>query len=133
MKRSKSVVGIAVAVSALVLIVAGTMAYRSTGELASNSEAVVRGKELELSLERLLSTLRDAETGQRGYLLSGSEEYLAPYDEALRALESRFTTVEARAQAREIPAAEMQMLRSLVSRKLAELAKTIELSRDGRR
>jgi len=36
-----------------------------------------------LSLERLSSTLIDAETGQRGYLLTGEERYLEPYHQAL--------------------------------------------------
>ena len=35
-------------------------------------------------LELLQSKLEDAETGQRGYLLTGSEEYLEPYRDALR-------------------------------------------------
>ena len=133
MKKTKSVVGIAVGVSSLVLVVAGVIAYRATGQLATTSDAVVQAKELELSLERLLSTIRDAETGQRGYLLSGSEEYLEPYEAALAELEGRLTTVEARAEAREIPREELVMLRSLVSRKLAELSRTVALAREGRR
>src|SRR5258708_32153495 len=35
-------------------------------------------------IELLLSKLEDAETGQRAYLLTGSEEYLEPYLNALR-------------------------------------------------
>jgi CHASE3 domain sensor protein len=133
MKKTKSVVGIAVGVSSLVLVVAGVIAYRATAQLANTSEAVVRAKELELSLERLLSTIRDAETGQRGYLLTGREEYLEPYESALAELEGRLTTVEARAEAREIPREELVMLRSLVTRKLAELSRTVALAREGRR
>ena len=52
--------------------------------LADTSDEILRSKELELSLERLLSSMRDAETGQRGYLLTGSDAYLFPYDAALR-------------------------------------------------
>ncbi|MGV7242126.1 CHASE3 domain-containing protein [Caballeronia sp. M23-90] len=37
---------------------------------------------MHIGLERLLSLLRDAETGQRGYLITGREEYLAPYVDA---------------------------------------------------
>src|ERR1043165_1179733 len=127
MKKSRSVVGIAVGVSALVLVAAGVIAYHANRELAKSSEDVVRAKELELSLERLLSTLRDAETGQRGYLLSGSEDYLAPYEEALLELDKRLATVERRAQARDIPIEELQSLRSLVMRKLDELSRTVAL------
>ena len=98
MQRSRSIVGIAVGVSSLVLIAAGMVAKRAIDQLAITGDAVVAAKERELSFERLLSTLNDAETGQRGYLLSGSDEYLAPYEEALREVEGRISTVVARNQ-----------------------------------
>ena len=81
MKRSKSIVGIAVGISSIVLIVAGVIAHRSAQLLADTSDEMLRSKELELSLERLLSSMRDAETGQRGYILTGSEAYLFPYND----------------------------------------------------
>jgi PAS domain S-box-containing protein len=133
MKRSRSIVGIAVGVSAVVLLAAGMMAEHAVRQLASVSDAVVRAKELELSLERLLSTLRDAETGQRGYLLSGDEEYLVPYDVALGEIDTRMRTVAVRSEANGVPAAELQSLRVLVARKLQEMARTIELYRSGQR
>jgi tetratricopeptide (TPR) repeat protein len=40
-------------------------------------------------IEVLQGKLEDAETGQRGYLLTGSEEYLEPYQDALRESELR--------------------------------------------
>ncbi len=133
MKKSRSIVGIAVGVSSLVLVVAGVMSYHAVDELAQTSDEVLRAKELELSLERLLSTMRDAETGQRGFLLSGSEEYLTPYSEALRELDGRLVTVEARLQARDGLADQMRTLRPFVDRKLDELARTITLFRAGQR
>src|SRR4051812_22797841 len=131
MKKARSIVGIAVGVSSLVLVAAGVLSYRAVEQLANSGYEVLRAKELELSLERLLSTVRDAETGQRGFLLSGSEEYLAPYDAALREVDSRLVTVEARIQARDGSSAQLQPLRALVQRKLAELARTITLYRAG--
>ena len=103
MKRSRSIVGIAVGVSSVVLIVAGVIAHRSVRLLADTSDEILRSKELELSLERLLSSLRDAETGQRGYLVTGSESYLFPYDSALREIDGRLHTVEIRMAARKVP------------------------------
>ena len=133
MKRSKSIVGIAVGVSSIVLIVAGVIAHRSVQILADTSDEVVRSKELELSLERLLSSVRDAETGQRGYIVTGSEDYLFPYDKALSEIESRLRTVDARMQARDGSVDELQSLRGLVTVKLEELARSIELQRSGHR
>ena len=133
MKRTKSIVGIAVGVSSIVLIVAGVIAHRSVQILADTSDHVLRSKELELSLERLLSSLRDAETGQRGYIVTGSEAYLFPYDAALREIDGRMLTLEARMQARDGSAEELSALRGLVRVKLEELARTIEMYRSGQR
>jgi PAS domain S-box-containing protein len=133
MKRSKSIVGIAVGVSSIVLVVAGIIAHRSVQVLADTSDEIVRSKELELSFERLLSSLRDAETGQRGYIVTGSEAYLFPYDNALREIDGRLRTVEARMEARNGPDEQMEAVRGLVKLKLDELARTIELYRSGDR
>ena len=40
-------------------------------------------------LADLLSELKDAETGQRGYVITGDESYLEPYKSALTAIKSR--------------------------------------------
>ena len=133
MKRSKSIVGIAVGVSSIVLIVAGMIAHRSVRILADTSDDILRSKELELSLERLLSSLRDAETGQRGYIVTGREDYLLPYDQALREIDGRLRTVEARVEARNGSPEELQALAGLVKLKLDELAHSIELQRSGQR
>jgi PAS domain S-box-containing protein len=133
MRRSRSIVGIAVGVSSVVLIVAGVIAHRSVRLLADTSDEILRSKELELSLERLLSSLRDAETGQRGYLVTGSESYLFPYDNALREIDGRLRTVEIRMAARKVPVERTKALHGLVQFKLEELARTIELTRSGRR
>src|SRR5688572_14381017 len=133
MKRTKSIVGIAVAVSSTVLIVAGVIAHRSVQLLADTSDEILRSKELERSLERLLSSVRDVETGQRGYLLTGTEVYLFPYNEALRQIEGRLHTLEERVQARDGSLEELQVLSGLVRSKLDEAARTLELARSGRR
>ena len=133
MQRSRSIVGIAVGVSSLVLIAAGMVAKRAIDQLAVTGDAVVAAKERELSFERLLSTLNDAETGQRGYLLSGSDEYLVPYEEALREVEGRISTVVARNQGGYLTESQLQTLRDLVATKLAEAARTIKLQRLGQR
>ena len=47
-----------------------------------------------LSLNELFSTLQDAETGQRGFLLTGDEAYLQPYVDAVDTLPARLKAVE---------------------------------------
>src|SRR4051812_46756488 len=45
--------------------------------------------------DRLLSTVKDAETGQRGFVITGDESYLEPYEAALRQIEGEIDQLQA--------------------------------------
>jgi len=129
MKRSRSLVGFAVVVSSVVLIGAGVVANRTIGQLSKTGAAVLRAKEIELDYERLLSTLRDAETGQRGYLLTFDEAYLEPYQAARQELEQRMKAVADDAQGGGSMVDDLAALRELVDKRMKVLADTVELKR----
>ncbi len=74
----------------------------------------------------ILAALKDAETGQRGYLLTGEEAYLAPYREGLAALSGRFDALEAGIVDPDVHA-DVVRLHEIADAKLAELSRTIEL------
>lgn len=63
----------------LLLLLCGLLGYRALETLSANEQSMRRSEEVTRSLEELLSTVKDAETGQRGYLLTGRDEYLQPY------------------------------------------------------
>ncbi|WP_286159043.1 CHASE3 domain-containing protein [Methylobacterium sp. Leaf456] len=79
----------------------------------------------------LAIALRDAERGQRGYVLTGRDEYLAPYDAARDRLgllqgELQKLTADNPAQQERIRA-----LAPAIQHKLEELAQTLQARRDG--
>ncbi|GJE74941.1 CHASE3 domain-containing protein [Methylorubrum suomiense] len=78
----------------------------------------------------LAIALRDAERGQRGYLLTGREEYLRPYDAA----RDRIVVVQGELQklTADNPAQQQRLraLAPLVLHKLEELAQTVQARRD---
>ena len=80
-------VGIGYALTLAVLAVGGGLGYTNARQLADDDRKVAHTHEVIESLEALLSTLKDAETGQRGYLLAEDEKYLKPYDDALRGVQ----------------------------------------------
>ena len=55
--------------------------FKTSNNWATRSEQVL------IELERMMSTVIGAETNQRGYLITGSDQYLAPYREAIDTLE----------------------------------------------
>jgi PAS domain S-box-containing protein len=79
----------------------------------------------------LLSSLRDAEAGQRGFLLTGSDRYLEPYRRALVGIPADLDTLARIEAGRRYPQQRerIERLKPLVQDKMAELAQTIELRR----
>ena len=56
------------------------------------------------AIQDLRSTVQDAETGQRGYLLTREASYLAPYEEAIATIQPRLQAVRKLAEAGSLPA-----------------------------
>ncbi|WP_037472882.1 response regulator [Simplicispira psychrophila] len=80
----------------------------------------------------VLLSLRDAETAQRGYLLTNDTRYLEPYMATQAKLQQTFDGLKAL----EWPPAQkeqLQQLQALSQQKMAEMAQTIGLQRDGKR
>ena len=111
----------------VLLLVISIVAYRDTRTLIDTNRQVVHTQEVLVTLERVLSELKDAETGQRGYLITGEEPYLEPYRAALSTVER--TMQQLRRLTAETPAQEQRLaaLEPLVRQKLAELQETIDV------
>ena len=115
------------------LIVFGTvlqyLARASIGELLRSTATA----QAEIAAARdVLDGLQDAETGQRGYLLTLRPAYLEPYRQASAMLGpafGRLQAVAARSPWLPVEAAELQRV---AERKLAELRRTVEMVQEGR-
>src|SRR5580658_6001499 len=77
------------------------------------------------STQRILGWVRDAETGQRGYLLTDRPEYLLPYQQAVRFLPNDLEELRA-ASANQGLDGQVVELETLIASKLAELRSVIE-------
>ena len=81
-------------------------------------------------LDQLVSTLKDAETGQRGFLITGDERYLQPYHDAVARLPhyiERLNSLQPSGGNR----SDIEAIIRLIQQKLAELRETIELRQSG--
>ncbi|HLM69150.1 MAG TPA: CHASE3 domain-containing protein, partial [Longimicrobium sp.] len=65
--------------SALLVLALCALTYQAVQRSRASTAAVTRTHEVIIRLETTLSDVRDAETGQRGFLLTGEERYLEPY------------------------------------------------------
>ena len=118
-------------VLAVLMVGAGFLAISRFVARSSAEAAERRGLNQTLrSLDLELSALKDAETGQRGFLLTGREAYLATYE---RGREEALKGLAALPAAGSLDLAALQRLDGLVRLKLDELARTIALAKGGRR
>jgi len=117
--------------SFILLIAIGAVSYRSLSKLTGTSEWVTHTHEVLEHVAGVLSLLKDAETGQRGYVITGDEAYLEPYHTGSSEVfvmlkELRALTVDNPNQQKRIDA-----LEPLIASKLAELKQTVDLRRKG--
>jgi CHASE3 domain sensor protein len=102
-----------------------------TGRTQADVELVERTFRIELALRQVDKLVLDAETGQRGYVYTGREHYLDPYNNALaelpKAIEQMQMLIVDGAQHERV-----SQLQPLIEAKLAELKQTIDLRKAGR-
>lgn len=82
---------------------------------------------------RVLHDLENAETGQRGYLLTGNESYLSPYREGLRDLDDTVLRLQQLVGDDALSGELLRRIEHAKTEKVTELARTIELARSGQR
>jgi diguanylate cyclase (GGDEF)-like protein len=114
------------------LILTAMLSVRTLTGLVSAENAVSQDLTIGRALQNLMSQLLNAETGQRGFLLSGLPTYLEPYYAALAQIrESRAAAIKSLSSE---PSAigELGMLDRAVTAKLKELDHTIGLKSAGR-
>ena len=80
--RVKLAAVVAIAVLVLTVGMLGTFSLR---EYRAAVQAVVRTSDVQRALADVLQRVTDAETGQRGFLLTGTDEFLEPYNGAISA------------------------------------------------
>ncbi|CAN7589113.1 CHASE3 domain-containing protein [Variovorax sp. LjRoot290] len=114
--------------AALVLVGINEAGYRqSTRALTEVGEA----QRVRLVLNMLLQNIIDAETGQRGYLLTGEARYREPYDVAVKQVDGQLAALQVLYAGKPVETARLTQLSKHVSRKLAEMDMSVRLRRDG--
>ena len=124
-------IGLGFAAPLAILMVVAALACWTTYRLIDTAWWVTHTHQVLENLEALLSTLKDAESGQRGYLLTDKQSYLEPYQRAYDTWKKPFdalTTLTKDNKAQQDRLAELQ---PLIEHKFAELDKTIDQRKKG--
>jgi signal transduction histidine kinase/DNA-binding response OmpR family regulator/CHASE3 domain sensor protein len=124
-----TIIGLGVSVLAVLFI--ALFSYRSLTNRAESAARVTENLEILEQLEAVLSTLKDAETGQRGFLLTGNENYLDPFNEAKAKLDAELARLRALLKDPD-QRQRLDQLSSFATDKLRDIEQTIALRRKGR-
>nr|WP_309141073.1 response regulator [Novosphingobium sp. G106] len=121
--------GLGLALIILFFVIGGLVAAFNINVLRVDSAKVQHTHSVITSLDELVSTLQDAETGQRGYLLTGKDQYLTPYNEALVRVPTTLDRIAELTRDNAVQQGRLATLRRHAEAKLAELKETIDLRR----
>ena len=124
------ITAIAFAIALVTLLLVGVLSYHSTNQFIQAAQSRNRAHRILETLESLMGETTDAETGQRGYLITGKDAYLEPYEAAIRQMDR--TGLELPRLTADDPSARAQLeaLQPLIAAKSAELRRTIQLRRE---
>ncbi len=116
-------------VAVLVLVSMAGVSYREWWQHSRANAEAAQTREVVDSVDTLLSNLIDAETRQRGFLLTGEDRYLNSYSQTVQLVADNLAHLKSLLAARRGESANAARLDDLVHQKLAELQQTIELRR----
>ena len=117
------------AAATLFFVATGAVAYLNFQTLKRDTALVVHSGDTLTALEDVLSTVKDAETGQRGYLLTDKDSYLAPYNAAAQDIGPRLETLRRLTIDNPTQQDRLATLKQHAAAKLDELKRTIDLRR----
>lgn len=118
---------LAVLATAILIFINEASFQQSSAALVTMEEAQqTRG-----AINKLMQQILDAETGQRGYLLTGDVKYLEPYDAAVGDISQTLDTLRKLFTPHEVELAEFGLMSQHISRKLAELDLSVRMRKGG--
>ena len=92
--RQRGYEPIVVSIAIIALIINGWLSYRNTQRLREHDQWVNRSQEAMYTIESFQGALIDAETGGRGFLLTGDELFLTPFEQGGRIAMAELAAVE---------------------------------------
>ena len=117
------------ALAACLLVGINEVGYKRS---VAATQDMAQAQSARTDLATLLKIMLDAETGQRGYLLTGDPNYLAPYDSATTAMTQTLQRLRERYAADPGDLVEFDALAKDIAGKMSAMAVTVRLRKQGK-
>ncbi|MVT08992.1 response regulator [Chitinophaga tropicalis] len=118
-------------VSLLLLTVTSVASFYSIRNLLQSAFLVDHTNQVILELENTLSIMKDAETGQRGYLLTGDEKFLDPYKGAFDSALAHLANIKELTADNYEQQATIDQIKEIIIRRQKLLQSSIDARRTG--
>lgn len=115
----------------LIVIVNTWVAFRSVDNLVQSEDWVQHTLKVINQVEVIMSAAKDAETGNRGFLITGDDAYLEPYTSAIRELPGELNDFQSLTADNASQQARIVDMRAVLQQRLGLLAQGIALRREG--
>jgi methyl-accepting chemotaxis protein WspA len=119
----------------LIVILASLTTYitkKTNQELVTNDNLITKTFAFKANLKELEKLLVDAETGQRGFIITKEERYLEPFNKAKQKLNNSFNEITNQVKDDELKVSSLNRIQDLSIDKIQELEETIQLKRIGK-
>jgi len=117
--------------SLIILFISSLASYISISNLIKSTELVKHSDQVILDSENIISFLKDAETGQRGFLLTGNKVFLTPYYGASDSAASILKKVETATEDNPVQQKNVAALRNILTKRMGIIKSTIEIKELG--
>jgi methyl-accepting chemotaxis protein len=121
--------GFGFAVALLTLLLVAAAGYRSIQQLVENDRWVSHTTNVREELARFTAALTEAETGQRGFLITGEEPYLEPYFHGIGEIERSYAALRGLTADSQAQQDRLSQMRPILDERLARLKRVIEARR----
>lgn len=115
----------------VVIVGMGITSKLSTNILIESLNWVIHTYTVKEQLRALEKQLVDAETGQRGYIFTGENDFLEPYNQSIQDINNRFITLKDLIKDNPKQLKNLTQVEQLTQQKMSELTATIALKRAG--
>nr|WP_294935312.1 CHASE3 domain-containing protein [uncultured Flavobacterium sp.] len=116
---------------AMIFFISG-ITYKHLFKLSESSQKVSHAYEISLQLEKLMSQLKDAETGNRGFIITRDSAFLEPYTFARIRLEASCNILDHLTKGNNIQNENVETLHKLIDRRLDFMEKSMVLTKQNR-
>jgi PAS domain S-box-containing protein len=121
---------LSLAFALIVVLLIAFLSYRSWAAFDRRTSELKVAEEVSAAVDGILSSLKDAETGERGFLLTGEDDYLEPYVKARVDVPVLLKRLEKVASERPEQGGRIEGLKPLITERFADFEQTIQLRRN---